>query len=259
MKAIILCEGPDDLWFIAYYLHKRAGWDTRNSSEGLWRNYKAKPLNSRQQVQYLRRGNDSVVVWSVGGKDSFSLVLSAIFKKFIQNYPFDPISSIVIVRDRDNDSIAEALREMQTWFPDGVELSNCRSTVWESETYGCRTTVNITPVLIPFNETGAIETLLIESIKEHGEEERAIVQEAGEYIRRLVSGGKSGLKYLSHQRLILKAKYSAVIAVTNPEHSTCLFQDMVMACPWEKSPYVREHFDVILSAISSDNTRADPL
>ena len=67
----------------------------------------------------------------------------------------------------------------------------------------------------------------------------------------MIEAGKVGIKYLASRRLILKAKYSAVIAVTNPDHSTGLFQDMVMACPWEKSPHVQEHFDVITRAVTS--------
>ena len=108
----------------------------------------------------------------------------------------------------------------------------------------------VTPVIIPFSEQGAIETILKTAIREEGEEEALIVNSAEKYISDLVSSGKVGIKYLSGSRLILKAKYSAVIAATNPDHSTGLFQDMVMACPWEKSPHVKEHFDVVLNAVT---------
>lgn len=55
-----------------------------------------------------------------------------------------------------------------------------------------------------------------------------------------------------HERLILKAKYAATLAATNPSHSTALFQDMVMLCPWETSAFIKTHFDVMVKAISSE-------
>ncbi len=30
MKSVILCEGADDLWVIAYYLNKKHGWNIVN-------------------------------------------------------------------------------------------------------------------------------------------------------------------------------------------------------------------------------------
>ena len=255
MKSIVLCEGPDDLWFIAYYLHKTAGWTVCKANQ-VWHNYKAAPLNDRQQVQYLRCGDDSTAVWCVGGKDSFRPIVSVIFDRFIKDYSFDPIDAVVIVRDRDYSLIPEVLQEMQGWFPDGVTLANHKSTIWKDEVDGHEVAVHITPVVIPFDEKGAIESLLMESVGERGEEERIIVQEAEQYIERLISKNGNDRKYLSHQRLITKAKYSSVIAVTNPDHSTALFQNMVMACSWEKSPYISKHFGVVLSAITGETLPA---
>ena len=248
MKSIVLCEGRDDLWFIAYYLHKTAGWNTCNPS---WNNYNVAAQNCRQKVIYLEKGSDSVAVWCVGGKDSFNTVISTIFRKFITDFPFDPINSIVIVKDRDNDTTSEAILTIQRWLPQGVELNNKISTPWVTEIDGYDLDIKITPVVIPFTEDGAIETLLMRSIEEQDREGKLIVQAAHTYIDTLLASPDIGAKYLSHDRLVLKARYSAAIAATNPDHSTGLFRDMVMACPWEESAYVREHFDVIANAVSS--------
>ena len=105
MKSVVLCEGPDDLWFIAYYLYKCAGWDRCRQPKEMWRNYEIGLLNPKQQVEYLQKGNDGTAIWAVGGKDNFQRPISTLFDKFISNFPFDPIESIVIVRDRDNDTI----------------------------------------------------------------------------------------------------------------------------------------------------------
>lgn len=252
MKSVVLCEGRDDLWFISYYLHKTANWNIVKPSKNVWKNYRLSTLTERQDIQHLSNGSDYVAVWSVCGKDSFEKPISEILR-FISSFPFDPIDSIVVVRDRDYDSVDDVLCKMNSWFDGGIALTNKATTFLSKTIEDCDVLTYVTPVIIPFSEEGAIETILKTAIREEGEEEAFIVNSADEYISALVASGKVGVKYLSSSRLILKAKYSAVISATNPDHSTGLFQDMVMACPWEKSPHVKEHFDVILHAVTSQS------
>lgn len=249
MKSVVLCEGKDDRWFIAYYLHKTAGWNTCNAP---WRNYNIVAITDQQEVTYLKKDSDSVAIWCVGGKDCFDAAISTIFTKFIRDFPFDPINSIIIVGDRDNNETSDVISKIQTWIPYDVELNNKSTTIWAGEIDGYDVSVKITPVIIPFLEEGAIETLLMGSIREQDREGEIIVRRAKEYIDGLLKTDGIGQRYLSHERLILKAKYAAVIAATNPEHSTSFFRDMVMACPWEESLYVKDHFDIIVNAITSN-------
>lgn len=248
MKSVVLCEGPDDLWFIGYYLNKVGGWEKCNSP---WENYTIPILHNGQKVIFLKNRTDTVAVWCVGGKDAFSETVFVLLDKIIGTYPFDPINSIVIMRDKDNESDDEILTQMQQWISSEEIPTNRSITVWRKEIEGTLVSVNITPLIIPFSEDGAIETLLMHSISERDTEGAIVVDEANSYIDKLCSKQEIGRNYLSHSRLILKARYASTIAVTNPEHSTSLFQDMVMACPWEESAHVKEHFDVILRAISS--------
>lgn len=248
MKSVVLCEGPDDLWFIGYYLYKVGEWKQRNSP---WKNYTIPTLHNGQKVISLEKGADTVAVWCVGGKDAFSETISVLLNKIIGTYPFDPVNSIVIMRDRDNESDDEILSQLQQWVSSEEILINKSITVWSKEIDGIPVSVNITPLIIPFSEEGAIETVLMHSVSERDAEGAVVVDEANSYIAKLCERPEIGTNYLTHERQILKARYASTIAVTNPGHSTSLFQDMVMACPWEESPYVKEHFDVILRAISS--------
>lgn len=52
MRSIILCEGKDDLWFIAYFLHKTDGWVIDKDFKKTWPYYKIKPKDHTQDVQY---------------------------------------------------------------------------------------------------------------------------------------------------------------------------------------------------------------
>lgn len=182
MKSVVLCEGKDDHWFIAYYLHKVAGWDTCDSP---WSSYKIL-AKKHQKVTYMEKGNDSVAIWCVGGKNCFDLAVSTIFTKFIADYPIDPIDSIVIVQDRDDDTIDDVLTKMQGWIPPRIALTNKEASIWNTEIEGYDLSIKITPLVIPFLEAGAIETLLLESISEQDSEGKVIVAGANEYIDNLL-------------------------------------------------------------------------
>jgi len=251
MRSILLCEGPDDLWFSAYYLHKVAGWDTCNTINDLWPLYKVYPANRKQLVEYMSKGIDSVAIWCVAGKDAFDLPIATILDKFISAYPFDPVNSIVILRDRDTDTEESVLAHISALFCNKVTLSNHSTSVYSESIDGEEVRINITPVLIPFNDCGAIESLLMASIREENTEGQIIVDEACSYIDGLVNNHDVGQLYLTHAREIIKAKFAATIAATNPGHATGLFQDLVMSCPWEKSEYVKSHFDVIVHAVTT--------
>jgi hypothetical protein len=249
MKSVVLCEGRDDLWFISYYLHKTANWNIVKPSNNVWKNYRFSTLTVQQDIKYLTNGSDHIAIWSVCGKDHFDKPVFEILR-LISEFPFDAIDSIVVVRDRDNDEIEDILRKMNSWFDNNITLRNKTTSTFSRTIEDYDVSTQVTPVIIPFTEQGAIETIFKAAIEEEGEEEAFIVREADKYISTLVDSNKVGIKYLSSSRLILKAKYSAVISATNPDHSTGLFQDMVMACSWEKSQHVKEHFDVILNAVT---------
>ena len=118
--------------------------------------------------------------------------------------------------------------------------SNVYSYVIEEEIYH----LEIIPIIVPFDQNGAIETVLMEGIAETGEEEEYIVSCANEYIAEVLKSGRLH-NYLQHERQVLKAKLSAVISINNPDRSTSLFDKVLMSWDWETKNAVRRHFETI--------------
>lgn len=250
MKSVVLCEGQDDLWFIGYYLHKKAGWKTMNAPGELWKYYLI-PEQYGQHVIYLRNGNDSVAVWDVGGKNCFQIPIRILLDKIIREFPFDPIDSIVIMSDRDNDPVEDTLNNIKTWAHLSNPMENKKPSIYKEIIDDCEVLIKVVPIIIPFEEDGAIETVLLSSISECSGAGKDVVERAKQYVDELIKLPSVKAAYLQHERLHLKAKFDAAIAITNPGHSTGLFKDLVMLCPWEASPHVQEHFDVMCRSISS--------
>lgn len=248
MKSVILCEGKDDLWFIAYYLHKVANWMLDKNSPG-WRHMKI-PVDAPKQscvYFYNRSTNDSLAIVSVGGQDRLKQKIEQI-EHINDSYPSDPIGSIVIFRDRDDRETQELLLTMQGWFHDLVVLQNKQISVIEKNIDEIAFSVNVLPIIIPYEEQGAIETLLLEALEQKGDEEALIRHTAHEYVYNIKGQVNN---YLQKQRLVTKSEYSAAIAITNPDHSTALFQEMMLTFEWENTPVAKNLFQKILLAVTT--------
>ena len=271
-KSILLCEGKDDLWFLNYYLRKASGWEPDTEPQDGWTNYQVLPQNEHQEVEYMIRepeseNPDRLALWSVGGKDAFREPIQIILTKYVRDYPDDAVRSIVVFRDRDEDREDAALSTIRKWtaalpLKDGtLELSqtleNGKAHVCTIRCNGITADTTIVPVIIPFNEEGAVETLLIRSIRDRGTDEEAMVQAAVEFVdsmaKRPAHDSEKSLreKYMEKRRKVLKARFSAVSAIVNPAFSTDKFREIVMDCDWETTPYIREHFSPILRAVQS--------
>lgn len=83
------------------------------------------------------------------------------------------------------------------------------------------------------------------AISESSEEENYIVNEANKYIEGFFIPEVKLNKYLKHQREILKARFSAVISVTNPDRSTATFNTLLMSHSWEEKEEIKKHFGIL--------------
>ena len=246
MKSVILCEGKDDLWFISYFLNKTSSWIVDNNVKNTWKLYRISKMEDKN-VQYICLENEDkyAAVFAVGGKDSFKDKIKKLFE-INEQFPDDMIENIVVVRDCDMDQQSDILKEMESWFPSEIELSNHKVSTYEMVIEEKERKIKFLPLIIPFNEEGALETVLLSAICEDGEEEARIVEKAKNYIDEVKNECK---KYLSHEREIIKAKFSATIAIINPDHSTALFKEVMLDHSWEENEEVKKHYELILSAI----------
>lgn len=190
-------------------------------------------------------------IWAVGGKDSFDEAY-----RFVQNVnslnPNEGIDKIFIVSDRDKEEIEDCLKalheKMNICGLKVAKLTNHQVNQYFYEVEEEKYCLEVIPVIVPFEQTGALETVLTEGIAETGDEERYIVDSANTYITELLKSGRLH-KYLQHERQILKAKLSAVISITNPDRSTNLFDKVLMSWDWETKEAVKNHFEVITDCL----------
>lgn len=248
MRSLILCEGFDDVLIIGYFLHKKGGWNF--TSQGQFSElYDLPKLDAKREATELYiRGNDVLGIWAVGGKNSFGEAY-----KFINSvnsrYPEQCINKLFVLMDRDEDEIDACLSQTKSQLVEyGIyadQLKNGEKAEYkfiiEDDTY----TMEIIPVIIPFDIEGALETVLMNGIAESGEEEKYIVENAIKYIDDVIDSGNV-TRYLKHARDVLKAKLSATISITNPNRSTGTFDKVLLSWNWEETDAAKRHFETIL-------------
>lgn len=253
MRSFILCGGFDDVLIWGYYLRKTQGWNY--DPKGSFSNFYKFPQidTKRQVVEIYKREEDLLGIWSVGGKDAFEPAFKFINKINIQN-PDQGINKVFIVTDRDNNEIDSSLdsfvEKMKRCGFDITKLHNMQANHYFYEIEDEMYCLDIIPIIIPFDRTGALETVLMDGIAETGDEESYIVDCANKYIDGVLDSGRLH-KYLQHERYILKAKLSAVISITNPDRSTALLDRVLMSWEWENKDAVRRHFEAITENLES--------
>lgn len=169
--------------------------------------------------------------------------------------PSSAIDAIIIFRDCDDRSPDELAHSMNDWFadcttwlPNHFVLNNNEPVLLRNEIDEVDVSTTILPVIIPFDEAGAIETLLLQAIEDSSDDGKRIAQSSREYIRQFEVAPLS--QYLSKQRLRTKAKYSAAVAITNPDHSTGTFMDFMLSTPWEQSASIKTHMEKVVQLIT---------
>ncbi|HOT77107.1 MAG TPA: hypothetical protein PK467_15055, partial [Candidatus Wallbacteria bacterium] len=149
--------------------------------------------------------------------------------------------------DRDDNEIQEVISQFSEIFSRlfwSLALENNSRNIFEYTVDEIKYNFTITPIIIPFEAKGTIETLLMDAMAENSAEDNMVVESAQSYIERLISA-RNLKKYLQHQRLIPKAKFSTVLSVINPEKSTDTMNTILIQYDWESKAEIRRHFRLL--------------
>jgi hypothetical protein len=213
MNSVILCEGPTDAILLSYYLGKMYGWSYSKKAP---KSYTKIETESNQEINWYKRGKDNLLIYGVGGKDNFVNVIKKYISQILQNYPEeDSFSKIIILADKDDKDISEIESLHQQWlFPYAHEVKNAQ---WIEnsfvDNFGNQQTLYTLSIIIPTEKQGALETTLLDAISED-EYDKVIVDQSKVFVNDIRPNAE---KYITTDRLALKAHLATVFAVMSPE------------------------------------------
>lgn len=239
MKSLILCEGKTDAILLSYYMCHMYGWNPLSSKD----RKKLKSLSIKadtptQNADWYQRNNDYLLICSVGGNSNFGNFFRDKIKDALINT--SAFQKIIILTDRDNhteEEIADFFyHDFDQFFPKLV--NNHWQTFKYSNAFNEAESIQLLLVIIPQNQQGALETVLLNAISENPYD-KFIVDNCKSFVE---SMRPHASKYISTNRLQLKSWLNTTWAIQSPEKVFDFINEQINSVSWESSSTLKECF-----------------
>ena len=238
MKSIILCEGITDRTLLQYYLEKVYHWEYERTESGF--------LQERiRDYQGMKNHDDRLLLANCGG---CSKILPA-FEKIVERNRLsagnESYENIVIITDRDEAGTEESViqqtepilaeQEITLW----TSMENAK---WVSGTYqdgsGHVREMRILLLVIPFEETGAMETFLLQAISRQDPYDAEIIRKGNEFVRT----ADPEERYLNHNKYKIKAEFDVYFSVRTSSTQFGERKNILKNVPWEQYTLIQTSF-----------------
>ncbi|MDO5539699.1 MAG: hypothetical protein Q4F83_06455 [Eubacteriales bacterium] len=232
MRSIILCEGSTDYVLIQYFLRKAYEWDDFKENSAL--------RNRFGMARILKHSQTGDEVTVTGCRGSSGIVTG--FKFILESNSIagtenERYRNIVIITDRDEvGTESEFANEIQKILneKDVIWESHIQNDVWISCTHqnahGREIQFRILLLVIPFEETGALETFLLNSIAKDDTYDANLIEKCNGFVDN-IDGEK---RYLNKRRYVTKAKFDVYFSIRTPAGQFVERQNVLRGVKWEK-------------------------
>lgn len=228
---LILVEGVSDAQLISYYLQNVYGWKhERENILGI------EPLDEHEHIESLSKNGNQVVLCGVGGNGKFA--------RFVEQHRINyiviekDISSLVVVTDRDEASDAKIKNQINA----ALNLISVESDCWKEnairDSFGQAKSIYTYLLIIPANEKGALERVIIDALNDIPEE-TALIQEVGLFIDVLKAGLVPDLNQINNAN---KATVGTFFSVRYPKKALRSFGVFISKIDWSKSASLNQLF-----------------
>ncbi|MBB5226920.1 hypothetical protein DYE50_01955 [Treponema ruminis] len=236
MKSIIICEGDTDFTLLQYFMIKANSWEDARKTT-------FKPDISDSISRDFSKSSNSLTIVSAGGCANIKSVFASVIR-YNQNAVFDSerYSKIVIVTDNDEEGTeAKILSDLNKVIENNGKIRNKN---WTKLSYIDETSskfafsTDVLLLVIPFEENGALETFLLNSVSKQDVYDAEIIKKGNAF----VESADPDSKYLIHRGLKTKAKFDVYFSIRTPAKQFRMRQDILKNVPWEEYENVREVF-----------------
>lgn len=239
MNSILLCEGSTDYVLLQYYMREVYGW--KDCQEGRGPKYLS-------PSRIFSKEGDHLVIGGTGGSTQMIPKLEKILENNrISALEEEEYRKIAIVTDHDEltteSELVENLKEIfEKYSLTMREHSNICTGKWISASMknarDWTILIKILILVIPFEETGAMETFLLDSISKKDEYDAEIIRQGN----KLVDSVDPEERYLYHRRYITKAKFDVYFSIRTPAAFFTQRQDILRGIEWKEYEEIQRSF-----------------
>ena len=165
--------------------------------------------------------------------------------KEIYEYPEEnTFQKIIVIRDKDEDNISDIETNIQDCLqPISTRIQN---DTWikgyYKDSFNVDRTIDVLGLVIPFDKDGALENVLLDSLKED-ESKKEIVERSEVFVEQIKDCAK---EFIINPRMELKAKLGVTFAVLSPMKVFSFIDEIIRTVEWEKSEHLIATFDKII-------------
>lgn len=231
MTELILVEGVSDVQLISYYLQNVYGWKhERENVLGI------EPLDEHEHIESLSKNGNQVVLCGVGGNGKFA--------HFVEQHRINymvvekDISSFLVVTDRDEASDAKIKNQINEALEQISVENNCWKEIVIQDSFGQAKSIYTYLLIIPGNEKGALERVIIDALNDIPEE-TALMGEVEQFIDALKAGLVPDLNQINNAN---KAAVGTFFSVRYPKKAMRSFGVFISKIDWSKSESLNRLF-----------------
>lgn len=237
MKSMLICEGSTDSVLIQYFMRNTYQWEDTRESFLISKKFKT--------FRVLKKEERLLCIGGSGGA-------SRILEKFGYMLELNSLAAdeeeynkIVILTDRDEvDTEAEFCTKIRDMMSE--RHVQTQQEIKNNEWIHCHMqngqkkeiTVDILLLVIPFEETGAMETFLLKAIAENDPYDAQLICQSNQFVESV----DPKKRYLNKRRYITKAKFDVFFSIRTAAEQFVERQNILRSVPWEKYQKIQECF-----------------
>ena len=233
MNHIMICEGSTDYVLLQYYMREAYQWvDDPKIQKGILK-------MPGQKSRNLQKDTDVLTIMAAGGCSQIGEGLKQVLQRNYLSAPDlkDIYKKIVIVTDRDEagteqemtQNLSQVLNHYHIQNKEPLKNNDWIECVMKTQ-IGIEIRISILLLIIPFEENGALETFLLNAVKNADAYDRTIIEECEQLVDRV----DPRKKYLTSRRYITKAKFDTYFSIRTPAEQYLQRQDILKNVRWER-------------------------
>lgn len=239
MRSVILCEGSTDFVLLQHFMRRTYQWEYKSNKQINIAGQSARECT-------LQKDDNTVSIIGCGGCNrlipclNYELMLNSV------SALGEAYDKIVIITDRDEVLTEQEFSEQieyQIKVYNGKYSGLITNNEWMEFSfingYGDELKTKLLMLVIPFEETGAMETFLLNAIAEQDEYDKYIINQCNA----LVDNVDNQRKYLNKRRYITKAKFDVYFSVRTSAEQFNERRNIIKNVAWEKYPLIQNSFD----------------
>lgn len=238
MRSVILCEGSTDFVLLQYYMRKVYGWEYKKNDSVLINGYKARKC-------VLKKDHSELNIIGCGGCSRIPGGLQFILDSNSLSAEDEAYDRIVIITDRDEVEtesefetiIATELGKQQIEWKDDISNDKWIDFHYENG-QGDNCNAKLLLLVIPFEDTGAMETFLLDAVGKSNPYDAKIISDCNQFVDNV----DNQKKYLNKRRYITKAKFDVYFSVRTAAEQFVERQNILKNIPWEDYAEIQNSF-----------------